>query len=113
VAEFVGGHPKGKVVNVPVSFVHPVSKEVYANESFLLVMEHLYPKDTPLIAGCDEGGRAAEAARRLLDAGYTDISVMAEGFPGWRRHELPATGDNRDGVSYVSLLTRVKRTGKK
>jgi hypothetical protein len=38
---------------------------------------------------------------------------MQEGLPGWRAAKQPTTTDNRDGISYVSLLTPVKRKGKK
>lgn len=125
VAEFAAGHPRGKVVNIPIIFYHPTTQETLPNNSFLLVMEALYSKDTPLVVGCENGERAKQAARRLLEAGYTDVAVMQGGFtgtkdaqgqplfPGWRELQLPTTTDNRDGISYVSLLTRVKQKGKK
>ena len=114
VAEFSTGHPKGKVVNIPVVFFYPTSKEIFPNESFLEVFEGLYAKDAPLITGCDTGERAREAASKLAEAGYTNICTMPEGFPGWSKLALPTTKDNRDGISYVSLLTQVKRKkGKK
>ena len=113
VAEFATGHPRGKVVNIPLVFHHPTTKETFPNESFRLVVEDLYSKDTPLIVGCDTEERARQAAQRLLEAGYTDITLMQEGFSGWRKAGLRATTDNRDGISYVSLLMKVKRKGKK
>lgn len=113
VAEFAAGHPRGRVVNVPFVFYHPTTKAVYPNTSFLQVLEDLCPKDTPLVVGCDTGERAAQAAQQLLEAGYTNVAVMQEGFSGWRASGLPVTTDNRDGISYVSHLTRVKRKGKK
>ena len=112
VAEFAAGHPKGNVVNIPFGFVQPVSKAVVPNESFVEIIENLYEKDARLIAGCDGGKRAAQAAERLLAAGYTDVSVMPEGLPGWQRHDLPVTRDNSSGISYVSLLTKARRKGK-
>jgi len=113
VAEFASGHPRGKVVNIPLVFHHPTTQETFPNNSFLEVVESLYVKNTPLIIGCDTGGRARQAAARLLEVGYTDISVMPEGYTGWRAQKLPTTTDNRNGISYVSLLTPVKRKGKK
>ncbi len=113
VAEFATGHPRGKVVNIPIVFHHPTTKEIFPNESFRLVVEDLYSKDTPLVVGCDTEERAKQAAQRLLEAGYIDIAVMQEGFSGWRKAGLRATTDNRDGISYVSLLMKVKRKGKK
>ncbi len=114
VAEFSSGHPKGKVVNIPLVFFHPTSKEVFPNQSFLQVVEDLYVRDARLITGCDDGTRAGQAAQKLAEAGYSNVYVMPDGFPGWRKHHLPTTQDNRDGISYASLLTRVKRKkGKK
>ena len=109
VAEFSTGHPKGRVVNIPLVFFHPGTEAVFPNQSFLQVVEDLYAKDAPLITGCDNGERAGQAAQKLAEAGYSDVRVMPDGFPGWRKHQLPTTQDNRDGISYVSLLTRVKR----
>lgn len=113
VAEFAAGHPRGKVVNIPIVFHHPTTKDTYPNASFLEVVESLYDKAVPLIVGCDGMERAQQAAGRLVQAGYTDVSVMQEGLPGWRVAKLPTTTDNRDGISYVSLLMPVKRKGKK
>lgn len=113
VAEFAAGHPRGKVVNIPILFRHPTTNETYPNTSFLAVVQSLYAKDAPLILGCEKGKRAQQAAEQLQQAGYTNVSVMPDGYPGWREQKLPTTTDNRDGVSYVSLLTPVKRKGKK
>lgn len=114
VAEFASGHPRlKKIVNVPIVFHHPTTKETYPNKSFLEVVESLYVKDTPLIIGCDGGERAEQAATLLSQAGYTNVCIMADGHPGWRAQRLPTTTDNRDGINYVSLLTPVKRKGKK
>jgi len=113
VAEFAAGHPRGKVVNIPILFRHPTTNATYPNNSFLEVIQSLYAKDTPLIVGCEKGKRAQQAVEQLQQAGYTSVCIMPEGYPGWRAQKLPTTTDNRDGVSYVSLLTLVKRKGKK
>jgi rhodanese-related sulfurtransferase len=113
VAEFATGHPRARGVNIPIVFHHPTTKEIFPNHSFLLVVEDLYSKDTPLVVGCGTEERAMQAAQQLLAAGYTDVTVMQEGFPGWRKAGLPTTADNRAGISYVSLLMKVKRKGKK
>ena len=85
VAEFATGHPRGKVVNIPIVFHHPTTKEIFPNNSFLQVLEDLYAKDTPLVVGCGQEERASQAAQQLLAAGYTDVAVMQEGFSGWRK----------------------------
>ena len=109
VAEFVKGHPRGRVINVPIEFYHPKTGAAHGNASFVLVMEHTLPHDTPLIVGGDEGPRAATAAAALIEAGYKDVRVMSAGLPGWRENGLTVTGNNANGVSYVSLLTPAKR----
>ncbi len=109
VAEFVQGHPRGRVINVPIEFYHPKTGAAHGNASFMLVMEHTLPLGTPLIVGGDEGPRAGLAAAALSAAGYQDVSVMSVGLPGWRANGLPVTGNNAPGVSYVSLLTPAKR----
>ncbi len=113
VAEFATGHPKGKIINVPIVFFHPTTKAVFQNESFDLVMEEVCPKETPLIVGCEKGPRAKQAVERLAAAGYENIHVMEAGHAGWKAADLPVTADNRDGISYVSLLTPAKRKQKK
>ncbi|MGE0822287.1 MAG: rhodanese-like domain-containing protein [Candidatus Binatia bacterium] len=113
VTEFATGHPRGKVVNIPIEFYHPTTKETIANASFLEVAQSLYEKDAPLIAGGAADTRATQAAQKLAEAGYTNVCIMSDGFPAWRSAKLPTTTDNRDGISYVSLLTPAKRKGKK
>ena len=109
VAEFVAGHPRGRVINVPIEFYHPKTGAAHGNASFLLVMAHTLPLTTPLIVGGDEGPRAGAAAAALSAAGYQDVSVMSAGLAGWRVSGLPVTGNNAPGVSYVSLLTPARR----
>jgi len=113
VVEFAAGHPRGKVVNIPIVFYHPTTKEIYPNGSFLEVVASLYGKERPLIIGGDEGERAQQAVEQLVTGGYTNVCIMQEGISGWRAQKLPTTTDNRDGISYASLLTPVKRKGKK
>ncbi|MBI3245197.1 MAG: rhodanese-like domain-containing protein [Deltaproteobacteria bacterium] len=113
VAEFAAGHPRGKIVNVPILFRHPTTNENYPNTSFLEVVRSLYASDAPLIVGCEKGQRAQQAAEQLQHAGYSNINIMPDGYAGWRAQQLPTTTDNRDGISYVSLLMPVKRKGKK
>lgn len=113
VAEFAGGHPRGRVINVPVVFHHPTTGEDHPNPSFELVIAHALAPDADIVVGADDGPRAAQAAERIAAAGYEHVSVMPEGLPGWKSLGLPVTGDNRDGVSYVSLLTPAKRAAEK
>jgi len=109
VAEFATGRPKGPAVNIPWLFYYPGTREEHPNQSFLTVIEALYPKDTPLVIGCQSGARALPAAAALAAAGYSNLRLLAGGFEAWRAKGLMSTTDNRPGVSYVSLLTKVKR----
>lgn len=111
VAEFVAGHPRGRVINVPIEFYHPQTGAAHANASFDLVIEYACPREQALIVGADDGDRASAAADVLVARGYADVTVMRAGLPGWRASGLPVTGNNADGVSYVSLLTPAKRGG--
>ncbi|MSR15758.1 MAG: rhodanese-like domain-containing protein [Gammaproteobacteria bacterium] len=109
VAEFVKGHPRGRVINVPIEFYHPKTEAAHPNASFDLVMAHGCSRDQALIVGGDLGPRSSRAAEALIAAGYTNVTVMSAGLPGWQASGLPVTGNNADGVSYVSLLTPAKR----
>jgi rhodanese-related sulfurtransferase len=109
VAEFTAGRPKGRAINVPVEFHHPKTGATHANDAFTLVVRHTLDRAAPLIVGADAGDRAARAADILAGAGFTEIEILPGGLTGWRKAELPVTGDNRDGVSYVSLLTPARR----
>lgn len=113
VAEFATGHPRAKVVNIPILFRHPSTEETYPNQSFLTVVEELYPKETALVVGCGKGPRAAQAAEQLIAAGYANVATLQGGYSEWQNNKLPTTKDNREGISYVSLLMKVKRKGKK
>jgi rhodanese-related sulfurtransferase len=43
-----------------------------------------------------------EAARRAVEAGYTDVSVMADGITGWRKAGKPA--ETPEGVALGGSL---------
>lgn len=109
VADFVRGHPRGQVVNVPIEFHHPTTGARHPNQAFLLVMNHALSSDRVVVCGGDADDRAERAARALLEAGWRHVAVMPLGLAGWRTCGLPVTGDNRPGVSYVSLLTPARR----
>ena len=44
---------------------------------------------TPLCVACMGGARAETAAKQLLEAGYTDVKQMVDGFKGWAANGLP------------------------
>ena len=45
----------------------------------------------PLVVYDEGGGRAGLAAQTLMDLGYTAVSVLTGGLPGWQRQGLPVT----------------------
>ena len=116
VAEFTEGRPKGRAINVPIEFTHPTTKEIHPNDAFMLVMQHTLDQGAAIIVGAhnaeDDGTRAARAAERLAEGGFTNVEILSDGFEGWQKAGLPVTGDNRPGVSYVSLLTPARRAKK-
>ena len=109
VAEFCAGRPKGRALNIPFVFYHPKTEAEHDNDAFELVVTHHVEKTQTLVIGGDAGPRAARAANALAAMGFSDLAVMEGGIDSWRDAELPVTGDNREGVSYVSLLTPARR----
>jgi rhodanese-related sulfurtransferase len=100
--EFAAGHPEG-AINVPVVFFRAGGSS--PNPDFVSAVQHLVPTTTPLLVGCQAGGRSQRGADLLVAAGYTDVSNVRGGFggardetgrvviPGWREAGLPvATG---------------------
>lgn len=112
VGEFVQGRPLGKVMNVPVAFLHPQTGAEVPNADFALIVKTLLPAATAVLVGGAGDGRAATAAGLLEAAGMSGVVVVEGGMEAWRAALLPTTRDNREGVSYVSLLLKVRRAGK-
>ena len=100
--EFAAGHPEG-ALNVPVLFFRSGSSS--PNPDFVSAVQRLVPASTPLLVGCQAGGRSQRGAELLVAAGYSDVTNVRGGFggardetgriviPGWRDAGLPvATG---------------------
>ena len=116
--EFAAGHPEG-AVNIPVAFPDP-ARGMVMNPDFVKVVESHFPKDKKIIVGCQAGPRSNAAAGLLQQAGYQDVSNMLGGFggmrdpmgkvinPGWSSLDLPVSEDNGEGVSYQSLIAKLK-----
>lgn len=113
VGEFAQGRPLLRAVNLPYVFHAPQSAAEVPNGSFIELVSFLFPPTTPLVLGGGADDRAARAAEALAAAGFDRLSVMSAGFEGWRAALLPTTRDNREGISYVSLLTRFRRKDKR
>jgi rhodanese-related sulfurtransferase len=94
------GHPQG-CLNIP--WKDWSNRQWQANPDFLAqVAERVPDKATPLLLMCRSGQRSLEAAKALLEAGYTDLTNIEEGFEGsldgekhrgtlggWRQRGLP------------------------
>ena len=72
------------------------------NPEFINEIASYVSKDTPLIIMCRIGGRSAAAGNALIEAGFSDVTNMSEGyegradekgqrnsFEGWRARSLP------------------------
>jgi rhodanese-related sulfurtransferase len=104
--EFAAGHPQG-AMNVPVLFFRGGGSS--PNPDFVSAVQRLIPPTTPVLVGCQAGGRSLRGAELLVAAGYTDVTNVHGGFggardetgriviPGWRDAGLPvATGAGED-----------------
>jgi rhodanese-related sulfurtransferase len=105
--EFAAGHPAG-AVNVPVMFFRGGGTS--PNPDFVAAVQQRIPPTTPVLVGCQAGGRSQRGAEMLVAAGYRDVTNVRGGFggardetgrlvtPGWRDAGLPVeTG--ADGAS--------------
>jgi len=92
--EFEAGHPAG-ARNVPVVFFDPAGGPPKANADFVAVVSRTIPPTTPLLVGCQMGGRSQHACELLAQAGFTDVTNVQGGFggsrdvAGWRDAGLP------------------------
>ncbi len=112
VAEFSLGHPKIRCVNIPVIFRYPGSDRVLDNDAFLLVVSHTISETDIVIVGSAYNARAQQAVKVMVNSGLSKIQLLADGHLGWMKAGMPSTKDNRDGVSYASLLTSTRRAKK-
>jgi len=106
--EFSRGHAVG-AVNVPLLEADEDTGVMLPNPDFVRVMKATFPPDTPLLIGCQSGGRSARASRMLEAFGYTNITNVAGGFeggqdPGWEPSGLPATTSAAPHETYAALL---------
>lgn len=111
-AEFTAGHPAG-AFNVPV-VLFDASRQPRPNPDFAKVIEATFPKDQPLVIGCQAGVRSMRAAGILESLGYSDLTNVLGGFgggqdqhgrsvAGWRDAGLPVEGGSPADRSYEAL----------
>lgn len=120
VPEFAQGHPAGSV-NVPLLHHDERTGQMTPNRDFVAVMQANFPPDTPLLIGCEVGGRSLQAAQILASAGYGDVSNVLGGYlgardpltgavrsPGWMPAGLPVEVEEAPGQSYEALHRRAQ-----
>ena len=112
VAEFALGHPKLRCMNIPVIFRYPANEEILDNEAFLLVVAHSLTEADALVVGSERNVRAHKACEILKSSGFPNIKLLKDGHLGWVKAGMATSGDNRDGVSYATLLTGARRAKK-
>lgn len=108
--EFAKGHATG-AVNVPLLEPDEDSGVMLPNPDFVRVMKANFAPDTPLLIGCQSGGRSARASLMLETFGFTNITNIKGGFsggqdPGWAASGLPTSTSTPAEHTYAALLTR-------
>jgi rhodanese-related sulfurtransferase len=81
IPEFEQGHPEG-AFNVPLMHADPETRQMQPNGDFLTVVRANFPLDTPIVIGCQMGGRSAKAAEILSSAGYQQVTNVLGGYGG-------------------------------
>jgi len=115
-AEFEAGHPAG-ARNVPVVFFDPGARQPLPNPEFVATVKRHLASTTPLVVGCQSGGRSQHACELLVQAGYTDVVNVHGGFggardqtgrvvPGWAAAGLPVEQGQPPGRSHADLKSR-------
>lgn len=77
--DFKKGHILG-ARNIPVTKIDKGSFSSIENN-----------KTTPIIMVCDSGTRSAGAAKKLVTAGFENVSNLASGINGWTSASFPTT----------------------
>jgi rhodanese-related sulfurtransferase len=99
VREYESARPAGSI-NIPVIEMDAAGNRAQ-NTAFVRVVEANFAKDTPLVVGCQSGGRSSMAAQMLRQAGYTRVYNMMGGFGGGRS----TTGEEIPGWSELGYPT--------
>ena len=86
--EFAAGRPAG-AINVPLLDNDEDTGQLITNPDFVRVMRANFPADTPLLVGCQSGGRSSRAAQILEAFGFTCITNVAGGYEAWKPTGLP------------------------
>ena len=102
-AEFAAGRPAG-AVNVPLLDNDEDTGQLTTNPDFVRVMRANFPADTPLLVGCQSGGRSSRAAQILEAFGFTCITNVTGGYEAWKPSGLPIETTAAPSRPYDKLL---------
>jgi len=75
------GHPE-KACNIPLLFWKESEQRMVSNPHFLDDLRAKFTKEETLVFICRSGGRSMRAARRALEAGFSKVYSVSEGFEG-------------------------------
>jgi len=71
--------------HIPNSENYPLEELSSDNKALL---KH---KDKTAIIVCQTGGRSAQAAKRLMELGFSNINILRGGLISWTKENLPVT----------------------
>merc|ERR1711972_24161 len=75
-------------INLP--YPHNGNDEIVSAEEFLENVESEdLSRDTKIFVGCKRGPRSALACEVLINAGFTDVTLVEGGIQAWVAAELP------------------------
>jgi len=114
--EFAEGHVPG-ALNIPI-LDFDAAGMMTPNNDFPRVVAAVVPRDVRIIVGCKSGGRSAQAAEYLAQAGWPNVSNLLGGMhgqrnmlgqvvqPGWLDNGFPVSHTPKNGCSYPELRAR-------
>ena len=110
IPEFQQGHPAG-AFNVPLLHLDPQTGQLRPNPEFLTVVRATFSPESPLVVGCQMGGRSQQACEILSSAGFQDVANVLGGWggapqmghTGWVQAGLPVEADADQAREYEAL----------
>jgi rhodanese-related sulfurtransferase len=105
------GHPLD-AVNIPLTFWSEKTQSFEPNENFVKDIRERFKTTDILIFICRSGGRSLRAAEEALQAGFSNVYSVKEGFEGekddkgyrtvggWKNRGLPYTYEINPNLAY-------------
>src|SRR5258708_13297156 len=116
IPEFQQGHPAG-AFNIPLLHVDPQTRQMRPNPEFLAVVKANFSMETPMVIGCQMGGRSQQACEILSGAGFQDVTHLLAGYgrapqmghTGWVQAGLPVEATADHAREYDALQKKAPR----